>query len=92
MDFTEIFENKKLSLIDFNLKKKQKYLITKIFEDNKENNLINIKSEYNKYTKLNFKLNSNEISQIKTKILGKYKSLSLLECIEKLKNKSQEIE
>ena len=38
------------------------------------------------------KLNSNEISQLKTKILGKYKSLSLLECIEKLKNKSQKIE
>ena len=68
-----------MSLVDFNLKKMQKYLITKIFEDNKNNNLINIKKEYNKYTKIRLKLNSNEISQIKSNVIGKYRGLSLIE-------------
>lgn len=91
-DFVNLFELKKLSLIDFNLKKMQKYLITKIFEDNKNNNLINIKSEYNKYTKIDLKLNSNEISQIKTSVIGKYRGLSLIECIDKLKEGNEDIE
>ena len=70
----------------------KKFLIIKIFESNKNNNLLNIKYEYSKYTKLKLKLNSNEISQIKTSKFGKYNGLSLLECIKKLKNKNEDIE
>ena len=91
-EFVNLFELKKLSLVDFNLKKMQKYLITKIFEDNKNNNLINIKKEYNKYTKFKLKLNSNEISQIKSNVIGKYRGLSLIEYIDKLRDENEEVE
>ena len=91
-EFCEIFEKDKLSLIDFNIKKMKKFLITKLFENNKDNENINIKKEFSKITKIELKLNSNEISKIKTKIRGKYKGLSLLECIQKLKELNDEIE
>ena len=37
-------------------------------------------------------MNSNEISKIKSKIVGKYKGLSLLDCISKLKELNNDIE
>lgn len=91
-EFVNLFDLKKLSLIDFNLKKMQKYLITKIFEDNKNYNSINVKSEYIKYTKIDLKLNSNEISQIKSTVIGKYRGLTLTACIDKLKEENENIE
>ena len=79
-------------MIDFNSKKTQTYLIKKIIELNKNIDNINIKDEYYKITKIDLKLNSNEISKIKTSIRGKYKGLTLLECIEKLKELNGEID
>ena len=38
------------------------------------------------------KLNSNEISKIKSSVIGKYRGLSLIECIEKLKDGNEDIE
>ena len=76
-EFCEIYETDKLSLIDFNIKKIEKFLITKLFQYIKDNENINIKKEYSKITKIELKLNSNEISKIKIKIIGKYKGLSL---------------
>ena len=70
----------------------QTYLIKKIKELNKNIDNINIKDEYYKLTKIALKLNTNEISKIKTSIRGKYKSLTLLECIEKLKELNEEID
>ena len=70
----------------------QNYLILKIFKDNKINNLINIISEYSKFTKIDLKLNSNEFSQDKTSVIGKYRGLSLIECIDKLKDGNEDIE
>ena len=40
-EFCEIFEKDKLSLIDFNIKKMRKFLITKLSENNKDNENIN---------------------------------------------------
>ena len=37
-------------------------------------------------------MNSNEISKIKSKIVSKYKGLSLLDCISKLKELNNDIE
>ena len=91
-EFCELYETNKLSLIDFNIKKIQKFLITKLFKNNKDNEIINIKKEYSKITKIKLKLNSNEISKIKIKIIDKYKGLSLIECIAKLKDLNSEIE
>ena len=91
-EFCECFDNNKLSLIDFNIKKMQKFLITKLFQNNKDNENINIKKEYSKITKIELKLNSNEISKIKSEIVGKYKGLSLLDCISKLKELNNDIE
>ena len=91
-EFNEIFEKKNLSLIDFNSKKMQTYLIKKVIELNKYIDDINIKDEYYKITKIDLKLNTNEISKIKTSIRGKYKGLTLLECIEKLKELNEEID
>ncbi len=45
---------------------------------------MNIKLEYNKYTKNKLFLNSNEISRIQQQIYGKYKGLFISECIDKL--------
>ena len=83
------FLKKKFIVIDFNSKKMQKYL-KKIIELNKNIDNINIKDEYYKLTKIALKLNTNEISKIKTSIRGEYKGLTLLECIKKLKELNEE--
>ena len=75
--------NKQLNLVDFNIKVHQKYLITYLFKNNNNHENIHIKKEYYRYTQIKIKLSNKEISKIKTEVFGKFRGLSLLECIKK---------
>ena len=53
---------------------------------------INIKEEFEKYTKFKLLLNNKEISWIKSHVIGKLKGLSIIEYIEQIKIKDIDIE
>jgi len=66
-------------MIDFTIKAYQQNIQINC---NKEN--ISIINEYFKYTNIPLKLNSKEISKIKSGIFGKIRDLTILECIKKI--------
>ena len=55
-----------------------------MFKDNKNFEIIDIKKEFSKYTITKFLLTNKEISYIKTNIYGKFRGLSLKQCLNKL--------
>ena len=82
----------KIRYIDFSIRKNQKNLIKYILSNNSNSENIDIKKEYYKFTKIPLILNNNNISVIKTKILGKYNNLTLKEAIKKIDIPGTEIE
>ena len=86
--FEKIMNDNNLNMVDFNIKKNQHNLIEYIFRNSNNIENINIKSEYNKYTKIKLKLSPNEISRIKTNIIGKFCNLNISECIRKINNEN----
>ena len=83
--------NNNINFIDFSLRNNQKNLIKYILSNNSNSENIDIKKEYYKFTKIPLILNNN-ISVIKTKILGKYNNLTLKEAIKKIDIPGTEIE
>ena len=84
--------DKNFHLIDFKIKKNQIYLLEYIYNNNKNIENINIIEEFRNYTKCELLLNNKEISRIKCHILGKFKSITILEYLEKLKNEEFDLE
>ena len=87
-----MINNNKTHLIDFHLKKNQQNLIEYIFKNSEYVENINIKMEYAKYTKIKLLLNPNEISRIKTNIIGKYNTIKITEILKKLNDENIPLE
>ena len=77
-------KNDKFTEIKFNIKKNQKHLIAYLFSINKNIENINVVDEYYKYTNCKSELSNNEISKIKSKILGSFRGLNIFECLHKI--------
>ena len=86
--FEKLLKDNELNKVDFNIKKNQQNLIEYIFRNSNNIENINIKGEYNKYTNIKLKLNTNEISRIKTNITGAYHNLNISECIRKINDEN----
>ena len=83
---------KNFHLIDFKIKKNQTNLLEYIYQHITNRETINIVEEFRKYTKCELLLNNKEISRIKCKILGKYKDITILECLDKIINEGYDLE
>ena len=79
-----MIKKNKIHLIDFNEKKNQMLLVEYLFKANYKFDNIDVKKEFTNYTKNKIILSDKEISYIKSKIFGKFKNLSLLECVKKI--------
>ena len=53
---------------------------------------MNIRKEYDKYSKIKLLLNTKEPSRTKTKVLGKLKGINILDCINKIEDESFKLE
>ena len=90
--FTEMINNNKSHLIDFHIKKNQQNAVEYIFKNAENIENINIKKEYAKYTKIKLILTPNEISRIKTNIIGKYKTITISECLKRINDENIDLE
>ena len=87
-----MINNNKSYLIDFHIKKNQINIIEYIFKNSENIENINIKKEYAKYTKIKLLLTPNEISRIKSNIVGKYKNITISECLKKISGENIDLE
>ena len=90
--FNNFMDAKNFHLIDFKIKKNQTNLLEYIYKHNTNIDTINIIEEFRKYTKCKLLLNNKEISRIKCQLLGKFKGITILECLEKIKNNEYDLE